>query len=210
MDALTPRQGEILDLLGIVRWRLRQDNLPVPGTLVVNPAESLTPEKSDSAMMGPEPLWRLMDDENPECHDTWVFCQASHQNLATGAAHKRLLQDIFLAMGLQRESVSLFIPATGDSARNYRMTASQMLQNPDQPLPKCVVSLGQDGHAWVRMHFIGDERQNPLADSAVDGKPIVLFFDDMDSLLAQPARKQVLWQQIVASGCHAAHMGLKK
>lgn len=201
MGALSPRQAEILGLIGIEVWRRRTDQTDFPAAprpdTTSNARSGADREQAGTAGAG---FWHLAGDESDPVRDIWVFCSDSAQFLESNPSAKRLLEEILAAMGLAPGDVSLFHPGDGRADADTSRSARQLIEARSEKSPRQVVALGHDCSEWVRAHMSGVE-PGGLSDRDADAGAIALLTgDDLGSLMADPNGKERLWRRMVASG----------
>lgn len=201
MGALSPRQAEILGLIGIEVWRRRTDQTDFPAAprpdTPSNARSGADREQAGTAGAG---FWYLAGGESDPVRDIWVFCSDSAQFLESNPSAKRLLEEILAAMGLAPGDVSLFHPGDGRADADTSRSARQLIEARSEKSPRQVVALGHDCSEWVRAHMSGVE-PGGLSDRDADAGAIALLTgDDLGSLMADPNGKERLWRRMVASG----------
>ncbi len=201
MGALSPRQAEILGLIGIEVWRRRTDQTDFPAAprpdTPSNARSGADREQAGTAGAG---RWHLAGGESDPVRDIWVFCSDSAQFLESNPSARRLLEEILAAMGLALGDVSLFHPGDGRADADTSRSARQLLEARPGKSPRQVVALGPDCSEWLRAHMSGVEPGGPSDREAGAGAIALLMGDDLGSLMADPNGKERLWRRMVASG----------
>ena len=196
MAALSPRQTEILGLIGIEVWRRRTEKADFPAA---HPAETQShartgadPEKAGTARSG---RWYLVGGETSPVRDVWVFCSGSTRFLDSDPSARRLLEEILQAMGYRIGDVSVFHPGDDRADTDAGSSARHILETHPGKAPKQVIALGRDCSEWARAHLNGVE-----SGGVPDGDVGLLAGEDLESLMADPRNKARLWRKAVASG----------
>lgn len=201
MGALSPRQAEILGLIGIEVWRRRTDHTDFPAAprpdTPSNARSGADREQAGTAGTG---RWHLAGGESDPVRDIWVFCSDSAQFLESNPSAKRLLEEILAAMGLAPGDVSLFHPGDGRADADTSRSARQLLEARPGKSPRQVVALGRDCSEWVRAHMSRVEPGGPSDRAAGAGSVVLLTEDDLETMMTDPGSKERLWQRMVASG----------
>lgn len=201
MGALSPRQAEILGLIGIEVWRRRTDQTDFPAAPSPDtPSNARSGADREQAGTAGAGFWHLAGGESDPVRDIWVFCSDSAQFLESNPSAKRLLEEILAAMGLALGDVSLFHPGDGRADADTPRSARQLLEARSGKSPTQVVALGRDCSEWARAHMSGVEPGGPSDRDADAGAIALLTGDDLGSLMADPHGKEALWRRMVASG----------
>lgn len=201
MGAFSPRQAEILGLIGIEVWRRCTDQTDFPAAPRPDtPSNTRSGAEREQAGTAETGRWHLAGGESDPVRDIWVFCSDSAQFLESNPSAKRLLEEILAAMGLAPGDVSLFHPGDGRADADTSRSARQLLEARPGKSPRQVVALGRDCSEWARAHMSGVEPDGPSDRTAGAGAIALLTGDDLGSLMADPHGKERLWRRIVASG----------
>ncbi len=201
MGALSPRQTEILRLIGIEVWRRRTDQTDFPAAprseVPFGVCSGTAREQADTEGAV---RWHPVGGETGPVRDIWVFCSGSARFLDSNPSARRLLEEILAAMGFAIGDVSVFHPGDGRADADTPGPARDILEaHPGKSL-KQVVALGRDGSEWARAHVNGVEPDG-ISDRDADAGPAVLLTeDDLESMLTDPRGKERLWRRMVASG----------
>ncbi len=198
---MSPRQAEILGLIGIEVWRRRTDQTDFPAAPRPDtPSNARSGAEREQAGTAGTGRWYLAGGESDPVRDVWVFCSDSAQLLESNPSAKRLLEEILAAMGLAPGDVSLFHPGDGRADADTSRSARQLLEARSEKSPRQVVALGRDCSEWARAHMSGVEPDGPSDRTAGAGPVALLTGDDLGSLMADPNGKERLWRRMVASG----------
>ncbi len=198
MGMLSPRQGEILGLMGIDVWRWRADPPPEPIILSPDhPSSSPTAiQQIDGSELGSN--WCLVQNATDANHDTWIFCQENAELLISDGPYRRLLDDVLRSMRLNFRDVALFCAV--QQAVDESLSAMYILQDPSCPVPKRLVVFGDECGAWVREHIQADILSKQLVHKTDDDGMDILFSDDLLTLMDDPKKKRALWHRMINSG----------
>jgi hypothetical protein len=176
MQAHTPRQLEMLRIMGIDVWR----RPPVPAPAGEAPAEDggagdgWVAEASEYRALG-----------RGRANDVLVICPQDVVDMPPDTPAGRLLEAILRSLGTTPGDATFAAPA--EPAPAETMTLGALV---DAVSPRLTLVLGQNARQ--------SSHSPPGASSPADGTPVV-FAGDLQSLMRQPESKAALWRAIVAA-----------
>ncbi len=186
MQGHSPRQREILHLMGVDIWRLRGTESVAPALVGDQPGSYEAGEKSGQGGAGD---WRFVITSPVQQGGILLVRHRTHRSTGPDSPAERLVSSIALALtsGSGAPGRVEAVAAEGQSPDSEASGGqADWVSIADRLVPRLTVVLGEVCGRWIS------------AAGHRSGKVVVA--EDPDTLLARPDRKAALWRAIVDSG----------